>query len=625
MGPRQILWWAALAVCALNLAAMIRRAPILKAESQTPAEVSAQAAARWINRHAEAGAPYTLLTDARDISAPWFHYRLQYLTYPHVVYAVSDNTGHGKLTGNAIYHTAYLVTFEHASQAPLNGWYCRHIWPAATLYTLAQPAPPSPTKPQNARGVLRLLREILGTLAATVAAAIAGLLVLRVTGYGKAFRSVIAKLAFAHLTGLLLISWVAMLTGLAGERLSLIPIYVVFGLLMLGAAVAQRTARQRHAPQPNAAPGGAPPPRIAWFAAGIVILAAVAALWTGWLNGLDWDGYAIWQLKAKAFAIDGDFRVLTEQLRFAYAHLDYPLLTPLATWWLYAHAGAVSDQIAQAGCFTIALDLGALVYGAVRERCQQGSALIACALAIAAPVIVTHAVSGFADVAMAAWLFAAAWMLGEQSAGQSWAPLWICVAGLALTKNEGLAACVSVFALLFLERRMSKRAIDWRGIGLCGAACALAVGPWIGWKLVHGVGSDLFPAHRPPLLLSAIPGRLVITLAAMLRAISRIGPWFPCWGLTGIVILGGIAMVRHRWRETWSFWFLAFCQLVAYTCVYIITPHDLRWQLASSVDRLLAQVMPCAVVAAVIAIGGAGTSPTRSHDRTPAAAPASTG
>ena len=86
IGKRTItaIWWMAALFAVINGLFVLRRVPILRAESVTPDERAAQAASVWL-RDEPVGSRILLLRSHRDIGAVWFGYRLNYLIYPILV------------------------------------------------------------------------------------------------------------------------------------------------------------------------------------------------------------------------------------------------------------------------------------------------------------------------------------------------------------------------------------------------------------------------------------------------------------------------------------------------------------------------------------------------------------
>ncbi|HBZ46332.1 MAG TPA: hypothetical protein DEO93_03285, partial [Stenotrophomonas sp.] len=147
---------------------------------------------------------------------------------------------------------------------------------------------------------------------------------------------------------------------------------------------------------------------------------------------------------------------------------------------------------------------------------------------------------------------------------------------LALIKNEGvvLAALVAVVAVAVCLRR--DRRLPWDLLG----AFALSLLPLLAWKLaVAGahLGNDLTGSDLKRQLLARLPdlSQSVLVLKALLRG----AVWVP------LVLL--LALLARTWRTPTAL--AGLCIAIAYAgvlyAVYLGTPHDLDWHLATSARR----------------------------------------
>ncbi|HEV2473903.1 MAG TPA: hypothetical protein VGS41_14605, partial [Chthonomonadales bacterium] len=184
--------------------------------------------------------------------------------------------------------------------------------------------------------------------------------------------------------------------------------------------------------------------------------------------------------------------------------------------------------------------------------------------------------------------------------------------GLAQVKNEGLLAGVICSAVLpwCITRHLSGTAdrpdrgsgkLVFLGYaGMCLAAVIAASAPWWVLRQAWRIHGDILEAPRH-LTLGILWWRLGYALRGMIIEIFRIGPWLPCWGLTGALLLFGMAQfLGGRCNVTRPVWLVCALQLTGYLVVCLITPHPLEWHLATSVDRLWLHVVPALLLAALI-------------------------
>jgi hypothetical protein len=416
-------------------------------------------------------------------------------------------------------------------------------------------------------------------------------------------RPVIYRLALAHLcgaaalalgvtAGVVLADHVSLRWGAAG--------LAVAGLTGVLIGRTKTEAPREHLPEP------APVPLVD-TRAGIALLGILtgAGILTAVLRvamlPLDWDGWAIWQLKAKAMA-DGSLRHLLTSPDYGYAHPDYPLLLPAHTWWL--SGGGFHEDLAQLGGLLFFLDLAALFYHEAAARVSRGAALLGCVVLVSWPLTVKHAASGFADVPMAAYALLAVAALVRSD-------LRLLAAGLTgalLTKNEGLftlAAAILIVTLITAQRPTASA----RRLPLVLAALATGAVVAGGWALVKarwGLRGDLLdPARWPPDLLSVLPERMVTVAAGFAAESVRVGPRYPGWGLLWpFAALGLWLSVRRGLAETAPLWSLVAVHFAGAAAAYLVTPLDPAGHMATSLDRLMLHVAPAALLAALVAVAG---------------------
>ena len=132
-----------------------------------------------------------------------------------------------------------------------------------------------------------------------------------------------------------------------------------------------------------------------------------------------------------------------------------------------------------------------------------------------------------------------------------------------------------------------------RGPLLVGFGLALAIAlPWHFFRLIHGIPAEPF----------AVQGwwqleRTPVILMAMGREMAAFGQWGALWAVALAIALGW-PWLAPRTRDSLGGFFatLLFAGLAAYVGIYVITPRDLAWHLATSLDRLLLHLLPAAVL-----------------------------
>lgn len=571
-----IVWLMALLLACVNMVAMIRRAPIMAAENQSEGERAAQAFAKQIAILPQETQIALYLSPQKE-DAEWFRYRLSYLVYPHRLEVFRTQT----LT----LAPPYLVAIGYG--IPLDSLLPNSLQIGSATYQTTCP-PANERLSETARLTPLSIISLLLVLGLIL---FLGSLYAPFSYKAITLRTLPACLALSHLIGMALLTW-----GLAAVRGFHIGGVIALPLLSLCAG---KPAPNSLSLKEESRPSSRHIPLLI-----LTLLGVGASLYWGYSLGLDWDGYAIWQLKAKAFFQDGNFNMLRDATHFDYAHLDYPLLLPFQTYFFYSAAQFAGDRIAQFSTFLFYLDLLVLFYYGVRVHLSAKTAWAGTALLATLPLAIQHATSGFADIPFASYLLAVTLAIVNGYGNRVTAFLLI---GLLNTKNEGLMAGVVLLVLQgFLWLRAKEPERQKIGRQVIGFLVALVVGylPWYLWKSAWNLHNDIATGAH----LDEAPGRVLIVLFAWASTLLHIGPRFPCWGF-----LVGLLRFRKAGKESLYFGGAVWL-LLGYTLIYLITPHDVHWHIQTSMGRLLLHIAPLLLINAALTDGFGDTSP---HFHTP--------
>ncbi|MBM3493327.1 MAG: hypothetical protein FJX72_03240 [Armatimonadetes bacterium] len=662
-------WTTALLAIALAVGAAntmhfgVRAAARWGSDTRGNRERAATDVASFLASIAHQGGSVLLILDVSSpsgserIDALAFEMRLRYLCYPRQLVALDVRND---AATRAMANSAAAVAYRTRLPVP-SDWSVRRYGDAwVAVPDASNVAPPlEEDVPASVLSVIGIARLAVGAVCIYGL----GLVILAVLGVRTPVRSMLP--ALAHLVGSVAVAIATTSGELLTGRVSVWPSYLV-GSVCLVYLLWNRTCgraddpvRAREGPCEGSL-HAAPEARAwlcpaAWSALAIASLALVVAVGG---TGLSWDGWAIWQLKARAFFHDGSLAILGYPA-YDYAHLDYPILIPIHSWWLYAHAGHVNDFIAQLGGCLFAFDLVLVTYGLVRIWAGRSYALIGAALVACQPSVLRHAVSGYADVPLAAFVLFAAGLAAAGSRRSALA-LAIAAAGCAWTKNEGLAAALGVAAFaVWSELRSAKAGVPWarcaRRAGAVIGSVALLVLPWWSVMARFGLRNDVIGGTRYRVVdalygagdhrgHTPLSGQVETVTASLLRALAAIGPAYPAWGLVWVVGAAGLLVTLRRRRQPlalalspqtgrgeevpgqpMAFAFIAMSQSVACLWAYLRTPHPLEWHLATSLDRLMLHVMPVIVVLACIALAMLPSSEARGVVNEPPLEPESGG
>ena len=318
------------------------------------------------------------------------------------------------------------------------------------------------------------------------------------------------------------------------------------------------------------------------------LYATLAPLW-------EWDFWAIWGLKAKAFLEVGgiDWHFLESRWN-TFAHPDYPLLVPSNFDFVALVNGGWSDRwlglVFVAWAVALLLIVRAL---AARETSPFFASLLTLAL-------VSLAVSRYVGLAEGALIaFGGAGVLFVRTAlrdgeAAAWRHGALMLGFAANCKNEGMALMVAVTIAAGVVSWFGVRQVAWPGnatvrprdraitrLFVLWPAYALAA-PWLLLRAMHALPSDIVGGSAVSRLMARLPyaHQILGFLAARLYE-----PWFWMAILAGLLIAPAVA----RRRELFVI-LVTVIQLAFYVVAYLSTPHNLRWHVLTSWSRLTGQI-----------------------------------
>ncbi|HEX2178848.1 MAG TPA: hypothetical protein VHL54_04905 [Actinomycetota bacterium] len=353
-----------------------------------------------------------------------------------------------------------------------------------------------------------------------------------------------------------------------------LPLAVAIVLAANGAAL---TALRRRRP------GG----QTAGVVAGLVTI-AVAAVPLAALRRpvVDWDARSIWSFHGRWFYAGGDYlREALDNPAFVFSHTDYPPAVPATMGVLWRLGGGIDPWVGQVATGLLNFSAVALVGLAVAGlgshrrpalRCLTGGLAV---LAVYGSAM-EYAANGYVDLLWAAgvaagavYLLAAPWSSRNLVLGVT----ALLLAGL--TKNEGTLVALVVLGLAALRHRT-------RGARLAplGASAAVLLA-WVGVARLFGAESDLSDSA-----LDALAGRLEVG--------PRFGPIVEAFGRqTALFLVVGVAVTAAGWLflrsvrdgmplgSTFWTWTAAAGTAAILGAAYLVSPHEIRWHLATSVER----------------------------------------
>jgi hypothetical protein len=337
-----------------------------------------------------------------------------------------------------------------------------------------------------------------------------------------------------------------------------------------------------------------------------------------------WDAWLIWNMHARFIYRAGEHWQDYFHSGLSWTHPDYPLMLPLSIVrsWNYMGVESLSVPIALAFLFTCAL-IGLVVSSLVMLRSESQGYLGGLAL-LGSPFFILMGASQLADIPLAFFLLAAVvlFFVHDRSSGRRH-PILIMAgvaAGLvAWTKNEGLMILFAVILVRFFVVAAGEdgwkgavKQVLWLMAGLVPVLLAVAA-----FKMHLAPSTDLFIDQNIQKIWARVTDlqryktilwAYVQTGLTFTQGIPDIRTGFRLnLGTAGIVLLAvylflsGMSVERKDKGNILCVLIVTLMTLGSYFVVYLITPHDLGWHLATSLNRLLLQLWPTIIFIAFIA------------------------
>ncbi len=313
----------------------------------------------------------------------------------------------------------------------------------------------------------------------------------------------------------------------------------------------------------------------------------------------EWDAVMLWMFKGKAFYLDHS---VAPYLRRAHEFLGnpaYPLLVPLYATFLYIWTGDVADQAAKvlSPCFFASVVAG--VYYFTRRYGSRAIAATFAAMLMGIFMVdyVAFHFAGYADTAVAASVllgagFLYAWYREGDYPDFALAVVFASIG--AWTKNEG-QFFLGAFGLLAAARLLWKRLWNWRYWLTLAVVPGLAVFPW-------AVARSLYGVKRPGQLSGEIVRTNVTSYWPTVTALLDHAFSPSIFNLVFPLCLLAALLYRRAGldRRFLLLPLLVLWQFFGVTLVYVTGPVNLQWMIGSSLDRVLSQVAPLALLSAAL-------------------------
>jgi 4-amino-4-deoxy-L-arabinose transferase-like glycosyltransferase len=313
---------------------------------------------------------------------------------------------------------------------------------------------------------------------------------------------------------------------------------------------------------------------------------------------VEWDAFAIWQLKAQVLATlpmhprPGYFSDVT----LSYSHLRYPVLMPMVCAGMHAMTGRLDDLGKTISLLWYPGMLGA-AYCAVRRINGKTAALTATALLACLEPFCRYSGTGTAEAAITAFYACSILCILRWQETGNWGYAILAAtfsAWMALTKNEGLALAAINAVVMAVMGPRGKWGKSLVAAGMLAAVVAAIYLPWIiyTWGLPR-TDEDYAGKLNPHEILSHL-GRLGVILTGMGTELIN----WQDWGLLWVIVLGLAAAQRRRFKDraVATIGILLILHLLAYVPPLLVTNWNLGELLWVSADRLMMHVAPAGAI-----------------------------
>jgi hypothetical protein len=341
-----------------------------------------------------------------------------------------------------------------------------------------------------------------------------------------------------------------------------------------------------------------------WLLVPCVLGAACTVLGFGVFSLLsphgDWDGWMIWNLRAREIFRGGDHWRDAFQ---APIHPDYPWLVPglIALGWRIVGHESVAVPVAVAAFFTFST--AAVLYSALALRRSTTQAALATLVLFGTMTFVTESSRQYADVPIGFYFLATLVLLALYDTSPVPTRWLLVVAGMttglaAWTKNEGL-----VFVVAVIVTRVVIVSSDTGVRSYLREAAAFAAGLLpvllcvVYFKLQLAPANDLIAGQGLHETLGRLrTGSRYFVVARAFK--DQVASWSsnnflaPMWVLAIYAICVGPRADASQLSAMRTPTVVLGLVLAGYAFTYVTTPLDLERHLASSLDRLLLQLWP---------------------------------
>ncbi len=373
---------------------------------------------------------------------------------------------------------------------------------------------------------------------------------------------------------------------------------------------------------PMAAIGHATSGRCGWIL-GIVTVGVVGAglaVVGGWAwrepLGI-WDGWAIWNLKARFLYRGGANWTAMFSRELWFSHPDYPLLLPAAIARFWSYLGEETTLVPRFVSIGYSVSVMGLLFTAVAWFRGTRLACYALLALVSSAPFLYYGGGQVADVPMSLYVLGATVAMAaagrfEPVCGRLWVLAGMLAGCAAMLKNEGLVVCLAMLVGMIVWRRFG------RGFFLLAAGMAPGLVLVAAQKLYYAAASYLVvdqPSVGAVLAKLGDGWRHGTILRAMWDYNFGIERWFVVGsltlplprnlGLVVVIVLLVVWGVRRLGRDAlvvYVGWTVIALTVAAYYVTLLAMPYDLA-ELVKSLPRLQLHLWPALILVVCLMVG----------------------
>ena len=356
-----------------------------------------------------------------------------------------------------------------------------------------------------------------------------------------------------------------------------------------------------------------------------------------------WDAVAIWNLHAKFLAapVTGQWRGIYDEV-LVHTHRDYPFLTSafIAQAWVWmGGTRSILPPIFVSLLFSLVVPV--LLFAALRLFRSMMMGVLAMGVLLVSPLFLGSTFLQYADIPVGFFFLLTTvllihaetidLLLNPNIPHRGLYALAGASAGCAaLTKNEGLLFLLVFLAVWFLRLLIRRRLRQEFKKGLVFiAAAGLFLVP-LGFHKAFAPRNELIETQTAGTFSRLIePSRHEAILTSLVDSISDpktlsavagkpASRWPLFCGLLFLLLVGVDEKLLKKTSVSFV-WSVGLSLCVGYYFAYLMTPYELKWQLATSMERLLVQVFPLVLLAIGLSLRQIEARPTKAPEAEAAA------